>query len=338
MLRRIPPVERAAALTAVGVSVLLTTVKFLAYGLTGSAAVFSDALESVVNVAASTFALYAIALAHEPADEGHPYGHGKIEFLAALFEGTLILAAGLTVLWHAAAIAWAGTQLVRPGWGLTLVALASLVNLVVGTLLLRVGRRSGSLALEADGWHLLTDVFTSLAVLVSLALVWWTGLRWIDWLAALLMGGYLLATAAHLMRRGAAGLMDEQDRADDALIRSILDGHLARPAGPGICSYHKLRHRHHGRMHWVDFHLCVPRNLTVHEGHELAGAVEGEIERTLGHADATAHVEPCPGCQRCSPDPPDPPSPPPPNDRHADPDPDAPPDDLDVSGKRKRSR
>lgn len=301
MLRRIPPVERAAAVSAVGVSALLTTVKFLAYALTGSAAVFSDALESVVNVAASGFALYAVALAHEPADDRHPYGHGKIEFLAAIFEGGLILAAALAVLWTALATAWAGTPLVRPGWGLLLIGATSLVNLVVGGLLVRVGRRCGSLALEADGWHLLTDVVTSVAVIASLSLVWWTGQRWIDWAVAMLIGLYLLSTAWRLIRRGAAGVMDEQDDADDALIRSILDRHLAGPGRPGVCSYHKLRHRHQGRLHWVDFHLCVPARLSVHDGHELAGAVEGEIERALGHADATAHIEPCPGCQRCAP-------------------------------------
>lgn len=300
MLARVPSAERYAALSAVGVSVVLTTVKFVAFAVTGSAAVFSDALESIVNVAASCFALYAVALAHEPADDSHPYGHGKIEFLSAVFEGGLIFAAGIAVVWHAAAMWWAGGELVRPGWGLLLIALASGVNLVAGGALLRIGRRRGSLALEADGKHLLTDVVTSVGVLVSLGLVWWTGQRWIDLATAGVIGMYLLVMAWRLMRRGAAGLMDEQDAADDEMIRAILDRHVGGRGGLTVCSYHKLRHRHHGRMHWVDFHLCVPGELSVHEGHAIAGAIEGEIERALGEADATAHVEPCESPQQCA--------------------------------------
>lgn len=294
-LSRIPRAERWAALGAVGISVLLTGVKFSAYALTGSAAVFSDALESIVNVAASSFALYALALAHEPPDETHPYGHGKVEFLSATFEGGMIFAAGVAVIWHAVTEWFAGPGVARLGWGLALVSLASVVNLVAGWVLLRLGKRVGSLALEADGRHLLSDVVTSIGVLGGLVVVWWTGAYWVDVAVAGAIGVYLCWTAWGLIRRSTAGLMDEQDLADNKMIRGILDAHVAGASEPRVCSYEKLRHRHHGRMHWVDFHLSVPAGMTVHEAHAVAGAIEGEIEKALGLADATAHVEPCEG-------------------------------------------
>lgn len=300
-LSRVPRVERRAALAAVGISVVLAGVKFLAYGMTGSASVFSDALESIVNVAASSFALYALSVAHQPADEDHPYGHGKVEFLSATFEGGMIFAAGVAVMWHAVSQWLVGPSVARLGWGLALVSLASVVNLAAGWMLIRVGRRQGSMALEADGKHLISDVVTSVGVLGSLVVVWWTGRAWIDVAVAGAIGVYLCWTAWGLIRRSTAGLMDEQDRADNKLIRAILDEHVAGRVAPRVCGYEKLRHRHHGRIHWVDFHLAVPAGMTVHEGHEVAGAIEGEIEKSLGEADATAHIEPCrgDGCGVC---------------------------------------
>jgi cation diffusion facilitator family transporter len=301
-LAAVPTIERRAILVSVGVSVLVTGIKFVAYGLTGSAAVFSDALESIVNVAASVFALYSLVLAHRPADEGHPYGHGKIEFLSATFEGGMIFAAGVAVVWHAVTAYIAGPEVNRLGWGLGLVSLASGVNLFAGWILIRVGRRQNSLTLEADGKHLLSDVVTSAGVLASLMLVWLTGRVWIDVAVATVIGVYLCWTAWGLIRRSAAGLMDEQDEADDRLIRSILDAHVSGGVEPRVCGYEKLRHRHHGRMHWVDFHLRVPAMITVSKGHDIAGVIESEIERALGEADATAHIEPCDGgtCGWCA--------------------------------------
>ena len=286
--------ERRAAVLSLLVSIALMGVKFTAYFLTGSSAIFSDALESIVNVMASGLALYSIVLAHAPADARHPYGHGKVEFLSAAFEGGMILLAALVI------TARAVEQLVRGGGvqkleaGIALTAGAMLVNGVVGVLVLRTGRRSGSIALEADGKHLLGDVVTTAGVLVALGLVKWTGRAWIDPLAALLVAVYISYLAYGLLRRATAGLMDEQDAEDDRLIRSILDAHAA-PDGPQprICSYHKLRHRHSGRYHWVDFHIMVPAAWTIERGHEVASALEYAIERALGEGNATAHVEPC---------------------------------------------
>lgn len=297
-LARVPVIERRAAILSLVVSVVLTSVKFYAYYVTTSAAVFSDALESIVNVVASAFALYAITLAHAPADESHPYGHGKVEFLSAAFEGGMIFVAGAVVLWRAFTDFFMGAHVDSPEKGIYLLAGTAVVNGVVGFFLFRIGRRRSSLALVADGRHLISDVVTTSAVLVSLGLVYWTRKIWIDPLCAALAGGYLFWTAYRLLRESTAGLMDEQDTDDDRLLRSILDAHVAGKE-PRICSYHKLRHRHTGRMHWIDFHVCVPKGMTVLASHKIASEIEYEIEQALGEADATAHMEPCEGCVVC---------------------------------------
>jgi cation diffusion facilitator family transporter len=296
-------VERRAALISLATSTLLLAIKFSAYFLTDSAAVFSDALESIVNVFASGFALYAIILAHAPADREHPYGHGKVEFLSAGFEGGMILAAALVILVRTMEAIRRGPQVEKIDAGLALVAGAMLVNGLVGLFLIRSGKRHGSIALEADGKHLLSDAVTSAVVLVALAVYWITGWKWIDPIAALIVAAYIGWLGVGLLGASAAGLMDKQDAADDELIAGILDSHVG-PSGkePRICSYHKLRHRHSGRYHWVDFHIMVPAGWDVARGHEVASAIEYEIEQALGEGNATAHVEPCldPSCRSCA--------------------------------------
>jgi cation diffusion facilitator family transporter len=286
--------ERRAAVLSLTVGVVLLAIKFAAYFLTGSAAIFSDALESIVNVLASGFAVYSIILAHAPADEKHPYGHGKIEFLAAGFEGGMILLAAVVIAGKAIADLYRGTQPEQVNFGLILIVVAMVVNGAAGFYLIGSGKRHGSITLEADGKHLLADAVTSAAVLIALAIVKIFRLPIADPIAALLIAVYISMLSIGLLRRSAAGLMDQQDLADDAKIRQILDSHLA-PAGkePHICSYHKLRHRHSGRYHWVDFHIMVPGNLNIDQGHHIASSIEYEIEQALGEGNATAHVEPC---------------------------------------------
>ena len=304
-LRHLPPIEAQAALLSLGVSVLLLTIKFVAFVVTQSAAVFSDAVESIANVLGAGAALYALVVAHAPPDDEHPYGHGKSEFLSAMFEGGLVLLAGIFILVRTADAIWHG-ELVEEqqvDLGLALVAGALVVNGGVGLHLIRTGRKQGSMTLEADGKHLMSDALTSVAVLIALGLVRLTGWRFFDPLTALLMGVYIAWMAIGLMRRSAAGLMDRQDAADRQALTAILDAHIG-PSGkaPRICAHHKLRHRHTGRHHWIEFHLLVPADWTVRDGHAAAAEIECEIEQALGEADATAHVEPCaatdcPGCR-----------------------------------------
>ena len=294
LFSHIPRAESRALFFSLAAALLLLGLKFFAYYLTGSAAVLSDALESIVNVVAAAFALYALRLAHAPADADHPYGHGKIEFFSAGFEGGGILLAAIFIAAHAVHDLLWPHPIESVSSGLYLLLLAMLVNGALGLYLIRSGRKHGSLTIEADGHHLLSDAVTSVAVITALLLIKLTGYTRIDPVAALLVAAYLAHLSLRLLRRSAAGLMDEQDAGDDRLIRSILDAHLC-PTGrePQICSYHKLRHRHTGRYHWVDMHLVVPPHLDITTAHQLASTIEYEIEQHLGPGNATAHVEPC---------------------------------------------
>jgi cation diffusion facilitator family transporter len=300
----IPSIEARAVSISLIVSVLLLSIKFAAYFLTESAAIFSDAVESIANVMGATMALYALVVAHTPADDEHPYGHGKIEFLSAMFEGSMVLLAAVFIFFRTLDAIW-HSELVQEqklDLGLALVALALAVNGGVGLYLLHTGRKQGSMTLEADGKHLLSDAVTSIAVLIALGLVKLTGWVYFDPIAALLLGGYIAWMAIDLMRRSGAKLMDRQDPEDERRLKEILESHVG-PAGvePRICAYHKVRHRHTGRYHWIDFHIQVPATWTIEHAHEVAGAIEGEMERAMGEASATAHVEPCPtaDCQWC---------------------------------------
>jgi len=301
VLKHIPREESRAAMLSLVVGITLLAMKYTAYFLTGSAAIFSDATESIANVAASIVALVSLGVAHLPADEQHPYGHGKAEFLSAWFEGSMMLLAGLFIIVKTIDAIWHGEYL-RPGAadvGLILVIAAALVNLVVGIFLIKTGRKHGSLTLEADGHHLLSDVYSSAGVIFALGLVKLTGQTWLDPVTAFVMAGWIIWLSSTLLRRAAAGLMDKQDAEDDLKIQRILDSHCgASGREPRICNYHKLRHRHSGRYHWVDFHLRLPANVNVRQAHEIASSIEEEIEAAIGEGNATAHVEPC-GMDRC---------------------------------------
>jgi cation diffusion facilitator family transporter len=297
-------IERRAAIISLVTSAVLLAVKFVAYSLTGSTAIFSDALESIVNIMAAAFALYAVILAHAPADEEHPYGHGKIEFVSAGFEGGMILAAAIMIVARSVEQLVRGPDIQQLRIGAALLVAAVLVNTLVGTYLLRRSRRHGSITLHASGKHLLADAITSVGVLVALALYAATTWRWIDPVAAMIVAAYIALQGGTLLRRSAAGLMDEQDAQDDRLIRGILGSHLGLDGvEPNVCSYHKLRHRHTGRYHWVDFHVMVPADWRIEDAHNVASAIEYEIEQALGEGNATAHIEPCTGitCALCAP-------------------------------------
>jgi cation diffusion facilitator family transporter len=304
LFRHVPADESRAIALSLAVGLSLTAVKFTAYFLTGSAVVFSDAVEGVVNVAAASFALYSIYLAHQPADASHPYGHGKVEFLSGGFEGGMILLAAVVAAMKAVDDLIRGMQISteRLEWGLVLMALTLPVNGGVGMYLVRTGRRKGSVTLVADGHHLMTDAITSVVALAALGVVRLTGWRYADPLAAFAVSLYIGRTGVRLLRQSVGGLMDRQDVEDEALLRRILDAHLG-PEGkePAICGYHKLRHRHSGRYHWVDFHITVPAEWSIERGHRVASAIEYEIELALGEGNATAHVEPCAeeGCPAC---------------------------------------
>ncbi len=304
--RYVPPTEARAVMISVFVGLAMLGIKTLAYLRTGSAAILSDALEGIVNVVASAFAAYSLSTAHRPADREHPYGHGKIEFLSAAFEGGMIVLAALVILAEAALGMWRirrGAPTVREiDYGLLLILVAMIVHGLLGLYLVRSGKRNNSLTLEADGWHLLADSLTSATVIVALLVVRFTGFAYADPIGALVIGAYITTTGWHLIRRAAAGLMDEQDVADEKLLTDLLDAHVRGDKPPRVCSYHKLRHRHSGRYHWVDFHLMVPAWWDIRRGHEVASSIEYEIEQAIAEGNATAHVEPCKDefCSSCT--------------------------------------
>ncbi len=283
----------------------LMTTKLFAYYVTNSAAIFSDAIENVVNVLSSAFALYAVLLAHRPADQEHPYGHGKVEFLSAAFEGGMILLATILIVVQSGQSLIAGKDPQSLGLGIGITAASTILCAGLGILIRQRGIAGGSMTLEADGVHLLSDAVTGAVVMIALILVRITHISALDPVAALAVSVWIACQAAALVRRAAAGLMDEQDAADADLLKRVLDAHVGPAATePRICSYHKLRHRHSGRMHWVDFHIQVPAGWAVEQGHRVATSIEMEIERSLKQSSATAHVEPCKqaACKICQTD------------------------------------
>lgn len=290
--REQPAAPRHVAVLAVSlaVAVLLLGVKFWAYALTHSQAVFSDALEAIVNVVASGFALAVVTWAGRPADRDHPFGHGKLEFFSAVFEGGLIFGAGLVILWQAVLAFARGTTPEAIDVGLALTFAAGLVNGGLGWFLVRYGRRHHSAAIEADGHHLLSDFWTSIGVVCGLAAVALTGVWWFDPLVAALMGALLLVTGWRLVRRATGGLLDEED---PELLRRVVA--LLRPrVRDGLIRVHKLRAIRSGRFHHVSAHLIVPEFWTVQRAHDAAGTLAAGVLRELpGEGAIDFQTEPC---------------------------------------------
>ncbi len=280
------------------VAVLLLGVKFWAYAETGSQAIFSDALESIVNVVAAAFALGVLTYAGRPADRDHPYGHGKVEFFSAAFEGGLIFFAALVILWQASVAFHLGAEPQRLDFGLWLTLAAGAANGGLGWFLVRYGRKHRSAALEADGHHVLSDFMTSLGVVAGLLAVRFTGLWWFDPLAATAMGAWLLVTGWRLVRRATGGLLDEED---PAFLRQLVTV-LSPRVHNGIIRVHHLRAIRAGRFHHISAHLVVPEFWTVERAHDAAEALAASVLREVpGEAEIDFHTDPCERayCSRC---------------------------------------
>jgi cation diffusion facilitator family transporter len=272
--------------------------KFAAYRITGSTAVYSDALESVVNVAAASLLLYSMAVAMRPADRDHPYGHGKIEFFSAGVEGALIAVAATLIMIEAARDIWRGPELQRLDLGLVLVSGMAVVNAALGAYLIRAGRRTGSLALVADGKHLITDVITTAGVVGGLLAVFLTGYSLLDPLVAIALALHILRTGWTLARTAVGGLMDEADLAVLGRIVRLLEKHRRA----WWIDVHTLRAWRSGSVSHVDLHLSVPRYFDADRLHEIDDEVGDVVRDALGRAsDAIVHFDPCrprhcPGC------------------------------------------
>jgi cation diffusion facilitator family transporter len=275
-------------LLSIAAAVVTVGLKAIAYRLTGSIGLLSDALESLVNLVAAAAAYGSLLYAARPVDASHTYGHEKIEYFSSGLEGGLILVAALAIGYSAVWRLVSPQRLEPLGVGLLLSLLAALINGGVGVLLLRAGKRHNSIILEADGKHLLTDVWTSAGVLAALALVIGTGWEWLDPVVALLVAANILWTGGDLMQRSFNGLMDRAlPEKELAGVRAAIQGHL----GPGM-AYHALRTRQAGARSFVDFHLLVPGSSTVRDAHDLSERIEESLRAASPGVEVTIHIEP----------------------------------------------
>jgi cation diffusion facilitator family transporter len=280
-------VERFAA-ASVGLGVLVLALKAAAWWLTGSAAIYSDALESTVNVAGSAVALFALHLAAKPADANHPYGHDKAEFFAAVVEGVMIVVAALSIFSHAYYSWRMPTPIETPWLGLALTALATVINGVWSLALIRAGRRHRSPALTADGRHLMGDVVSSVGIIAGVTLVITTGLLVLDPLLAAATGVYVLWSGTQVIRSSVGGLMDEApEQAVLDQVRELVATHAA-----GALEAHDLRMRQAGRLTFLQFHLVVPGSMTVADSHAICDRIEAALTTEMPHLVVTIHVEP----------------------------------------------
>ena len=280
--------RRVAVVGIVG-SLVITSLKISIFLYTDSAAVLSDALESVINILAAVILVYSIQLANRPPDHDHPYGHGKAESVTVGIEGWLILMAGLLIGYEAIQRLITGESPRNLDLGIWMLAGVNVLSAALAWYVLHQGRKHSNAALRADGRHLVTDFVSTLAVILGLLLVNVTGYAWLDPGVALCVTAFILFTSGRLLKEAADALMDRVDPADDAIIRDLLDAAVSEGL---ILSHHKVRHRHSGAFHWVDLHIHVPGRLSVAQGHRIASEVEHRIEQALHPCNVTAHVEP----------------------------------------------
>lgn len=286
--RERPEAPLGLARLAIAAALVTMALKFGAYWLTGSVGLLSDAVESSANLVAASTALFALWYAARPVDRSHNYGHGKIEFFASGLEGILVLTAAVAIVWSASGRLQDPSGLDSLGLGSAVAIAATLVNLGVARWLLRVARERDSLVLEADGRHLMTDVWTSVGVVAGLVLVRLTGIERLDPLIALAIGVNIAWIGFQLVREAFDGLMDgalpveDVERVREAILSELEPGE----------TFHALRTRQSGGRRFVDFHLLVPGQLTVSRAHAVTGRLERAVDRTLPGVETVVHVEP----------------------------------------------
>lgn len=288
---RDPQSQRRAMAASLAVAVLMLVGKLGAFALTGSTAILSDALESVIHLAATGIAAVSLWYAGQPPDAQHPYGHGKIAYFSSGFEGALILLAGGGIVWTGVAALLRGPELERLGLGLLITAVLGAVNLALGLYLVRTGRRTNAVVLVANGQHVLTDMWTSLGVLVGVGLVWATGIEWLDPAIAILLGLNITWTAFGLMRTAYRGLMERVEPEETARVRATLEEAQGERRIEG---FHHLRHRRINDQVWIEVHLLLPDRLALDEAHRRATAVEADLHALFPRdvVQVTSHLEP----------------------------------------------
>jgi len=282
-----PAITRIAT-ASIAVAIAVTATKYAAYWMTGSVAFYSDALESIVNVVTAIAALIAIRVSAQPADRDHPFGHHKAEYFAAVLEGALIIVAALLILSEAYEALLHPRTLSNIGTGFLINGLATVINAAWGSYLINRGAAWRSPALAADGHHVMTDVWTSLGVLVGLILATLTGWAWLDPVMAALVALNILWTGYRMTKGSLSGLLDEAVSPEiEAQIHAAI-----KSSGDGALQVHDIRTRHAGRATFIEFHLVVPGHMTVRESHAICDRIEDALEIGIPGADVTIHVEP----------------------------------------------
>src|SRR5512137_210751 len=286
---------------SISAAVVTMGLKLVAFRLTGSVGLLSDAIESLVNLVGGIMALAMLTVAARPADEDHAYGHSKAEYFSSGVEGALIIIAAATIGYAAVHRLMAPKPLEEIGVGLAVSVVASVVNLAVALLLLRVGRKRNSITLEANAQHLLTDVWTSVGVVVGVAAVALTGWQRLDPIVALAVAANIIWTGVGIVRRSTAGLMDSALSAQDqAAVQRVLQTHQE-----GGVQFHKLQTRQAGARKFVSLHVRVPGGWTVDRGHALAGHIASDVRQALPEASVITHLEPLHAPGPAAPQPPE---------------------------------
>lgn len=281
-------IKTRAAVISVVSNLFLMTAKFIIGVVTGSISVISEAIHSGNDLVASVIALFAVRESSKPPDDKHPFGHGKIENISGTIEALLIFVAAALIIKEAVDKIRFGGEVIEPTWGLVVMGLSAVINLVVSEYLLKTGREHHSIALEADGMHLRTDVYTSLGVFTGLLLIKITGLQIIDPIAAIMVAGLIVKAAYDLTRKAFAPLMDTalEDHHIEAVQYVLAEYHYE------YLEYHDLRTRRAGREAHIDLHLVIDAHISVQEAHDLCDSIERSIGERVPFSSVLIHVEP----------------------------------------------
>lgn len=281
------------------VGVLLFLVKIVAWYLTNSIAILTDALESVINVISGFVGLYSLYLSSLPRDRNHPYGHGKVEFISASLEGALIIVAGLVIIYEAIKNLSLPSEIQQLDYGIVLISITAIVNYILGRYAVQKGTKNNSLALIASGKHLQSDTYSTIGIVIGLVLLFFTGYQWLDSVVALLFAGIIIVTGYKIVRRAISGIMDESD---DRLLLEVV-ANLQEIRRDNWIDLHNLRIIKYGSVLHFDCHLTLPWYFTIVEGHHEVEALEKAINEGFGsELELFVHMDDCKefSCAICS--------------------------------------
>ena len=281
--------KKFAATLSLSVGIGMFIFKFSAYLITGSAAIFSDAAESVVHVLATSMALYSIILSSRPPDKSHLYGHGNVEYFSAGIEGALIIIAGFVIIYEGVSDIIKGPELQKLGTGIIIISAAGIINLFLGLYLVKTGKKTNSLTLIADGKHVLTDSYTSLGVIVGITLVIITDIVYFDPIFAIAVALNILVTGFKLIRESVGGLMNETD---PEILKKI-SGRLISIRKPYYIDIHELRFWKSSEDVFIDFHLTLPYYFNIKESHTEEEFITDEVKSELPNAQLKIHLDFC---------------------------------------------